>query len=115
MKKFTYKEQFTKEDGTQVKLTSTLYIDFNSYYSIDTFALTRKDESEDWVYCPEQSSFDRSEIKKMSRAQYLKEGRPPLLVIVGIPKLLSVAQKLLEHAKKSVDFEIKPYPRKIFN
>ncbi len=115
MLKFTFKEQYVKENGIEVKINSTLFVDFNNYFSIDTFALFRENEGDEWKLCKDQSKFSREEIRKMSRAQYLREGRSELLEIVGVGKLLKTADALLKHARESLSYEIKPHPIKIGN
>lgn len=106
----TYERQahFINKEGLLVRLTSVLSLNFNNRYSIWNYAHFRKNENEEWTLCKDQSTFSRQELKQMSREQYLKEGRPELLVVVGIPELLRASQELVEHVKAELSFNITP-------
>lgn len=96
---FTYEEKMTKEDGTEIKILSKLYIDYNSKYYTDTIVHYRKQGETDWTLCKNHSKFSHAEIKTMPREQYIREGRPEIFELLGIGKILKVLQELLDAAK----------------
>lgn len=86
-------------DGILLKILVLASVNWNNQMSGEVIVM-RKGDQNGWVRCRTTSGFSREEIRSMSRARYLKEGRPEHLRLAGLPLILGSLQMAFNELKK---------------
>ena len=93
-----------REDGSQLRIVCQLvhnvFGDKSDTYCIDTFTLFRKSIKDDWNVL---SDIPAAGYKKMSRAEYISNGKSPLMKKVKIFELLRASLKFREYLYSVLD------------
>lgn len=75
----------TRADGSQARITANrFFCPVPNHFPIDLYVHTRSDAAQPWVLAPNTPA---PGWKAMPRAQYLREGRSPMLQAVSFAEM----------------------------
>jgi hypothetical protein len=83
-----------RTDGTEVKITSELFTDFNLRKSIFVYVHKRSSINREWTLCSDTPHTDH---KKMSVSDYILNGRSEKMMTVTPAEILKNNQMLLNY------------------